>query len=118
MGRERRCPVKKPVCVLYIWVVCSYLSVRPSGLRDPDRQAPWWPACQTDRSITKDACLFARPGGTHALGGWPCRVASCSVFPSFIPLCSFSHRFARSGVISRKLEPGRFWGSVCSSLRG
>lgn len=60
MGRERRCPVKKPVCVLYIWVVCSYMSVRPSGLRDPDRQAPWWPACQTDRSITKDACLFAR----------------------------------------------------------
>lgn len=43
MGPVNDVVLSKSPCVLYIWVV----SVRPSGLRDPDRQAPWWPACQT-----------------------------------------------------------------------
>lgn len=100
-------------CALYLG-----RSLPPVRLdRDPDRQAPWWPACQTDR-LSPGMRAYS-PVGRHSCNegvAVPPRRA-LSVFLSFA-LLSLSRSpllLARSGVISRKLEPGRF-GAIRPSL--
>lgn len=99
---ERRWPVKS--CVLYIWVVYSHLSMWLAGSGSSGTLG----GLHVRRISYHQECVLTRPAGRHSCmrGVWPCRLAGCclSIIPSFL---SPSHRLARSGPISRKLEPGR-----------
>lgn len=104
-GHERRLPVKK-LCALYLGVGCSHPYL---WMRDPDRQEPWWPACQTDKLSGMRAYS---PAGRHFMhdGGWPCSPKRAMSFFPVLPLpFVFLTALLAPGFVSRKLEPGR-WG--------
>lgn len=71
-------------CSIFGWF-CSHPSVPPLWVAGSGSSGTLV-ACMSDGIGYHQGCTLIRPPDGTALGEWPCRVASCSVFLSFIPL--------------------------------